>query len=95
MELKIEENIEMDRCYRVSSKNKIRTCQQTIFCRISIFKDKQKMLGNTNALKDTDIFIYEDFCKNTTEISLLVSLYLPQNQNCEEKKTTRSKVINV
>ena len=31
-------------------------------------KDKEKFLQNSKILKDTDIFIYKDFCKATTEI---------------------------
>ena len=64
----LKENIEVDRCHCVASKNKIPTCPWTVICRILEFKDEQKILRNAKALKDTCIFIYEDFCKYTIEV---------------------------
>ena len=36
-------------------------------CHITKFKKKQKILKNAKLLKNTGIFIYEDFCKDTIE----------------------------
>ena len=40
----------------------------TIVSRFLCFKDKRKILQNEKKLKDTGIFIYEDFCSDTMEI---------------------------
>ena len=41
---------------------------RTIVCRITKFKEKQKILKNAKLLKNTGIFIYEDFCKDRMEL---------------------------
>ena len=41
---------------------------QAIICKETKFNDKQKTLKNVKSLKDTGIFIYEDFCKDTMEV---------------------------
>ena len=65
--LKINEHIEIDRCHRLSKK-KNQNRPRTIICRITKFKEKQKILKNAKLLKNTGIFIYEDFCKDTMEL---------------------------
>ena len=65
MKIGIEENIEMDRCDRIIRKKKDPTRPRTIICRLTKFKEKQKILTNVKVLKDTGIFIYEDCCKDT------------------------------
>ena len=63
----MNKHIEIDRCHRLSKKgNQNRPC--TIICRITKFKEKQKILKNAKLLKNTGIFIYEDFCKDTMEL---------------------------
>ena len=57
--LKIKEHTEIDRCHRISKKNLNRP--RTIICRITKFKEKQKILKNAKLLKNTSILIYEDF----------------------------------
>ena len=41
---------------------------RTIIFKLNKFKDKQKILRNARNLKDTGIFIYEDFCDDTMEL---------------------------
>ena len=41
---------------------------RTIVCRLNRFKDKQGILNNAKKLKNTGIFIYEDFSKDTMEL---------------------------
>ena len=43
-----------------------------IVCRFLLFKDKQKILQNANKLKDTGMFIYEDFCSNIMKLRKLL-----------------------
>ena len=64
--LKINEHIEIDRCHQLSKK-KNQNRPRTIICCITKFKEKQKILKNAKLLKNTGIFIYEDFCKGTME----------------------------
>ena len=40
----------------------------TIICRLIRFKDKQRIIQILKKLKNTGIFIYEDFCKDTMEL---------------------------
>ena len=58
--LKINEHIEIGRCHRLS-KIKNQNCPRTEICRITKFKEKQKILKITKLLKNTGIFICEDF----------------------------------
>ena len=67
----ITDTIEFERCHRISaqtnsSKNQNRS--RTIICKATKFKDKQKILKSAKCLKDTGIFIYEDFCKDTMDL---------------------------
>ena len=64
--LNIEGNIEIDRCHRFGKRRG--SCPRTIVCRFLRFKDKQKFFQNAKKLKDTGIFIYEDFCSDTMEL---------------------------
>ena len=41
---------------------------RTIIFKLNKFKDKKKTLENARNLKDTGIFIYEDFCDDTMEL---------------------------
>ena len=68
MKMGIEENIKIDRCYRITPKNKDPTCPWTIICRLKKFKGKQKILINAKVLKDTGIFIHGDYCKDTMNV---------------------------
>ena len=59
--LGITDTIEFERCHRISaqtnsSKNQNRS--RTIICKVTKFKDKQKILKSAKCLKDTGIFIY-------------------------------------
>ena len=40
----------------------------TIICRFNKFKDKQQILNNAAKLRDTGIYIYEDFSKDTMDL---------------------------
>ena len=41
---------------------------RTIIGKLTKFKDKQKIFKYAKCLKDTGIFIYEDFCKDTIDL---------------------------
>lgn len=64
--LDIDKEIEIDRCHRAGKKQYNRP--RTIVCRITNFKDKQLILKNAKKLKNTGIYIYEDFCRDTMEL---------------------------
>ena len=40
---------------------------RTVICIFVHFKEKQKILQNAKKLKNTEIYIYEYFCKDTME----------------------------
>ena len=70
--LGIESDVEIDRCHRIGP-CKTKTDQdqdrpRTVVCRINRFKDKQHILNNAKKLKNTGIFIYEDFSNDTMEL---------------------------
>ena len=44
------------------------TRSRMIICKFLRFKDKQKILQNVKKLKNTDIYIYEDFSNDTMEL---------------------------
>ena len=69
----MNEHIEIYRCHRLSRK-KNQNRPRTIICRITKFKEKQKILKNVKLSKNIGIFIYEDFCKDT--MGLWKELYL-------------------
>ena len=56
MKMRIEENIEIDRCHRIIPKNKDPTRPRIIICRLAKFNERQKILINAKVLKDTGIF---------------------------------------
>ena len=53
MKMRIEENIEIDRCHCIILKKKDSTSPLTIICRLTKFEEKQKILINAKVLKDT------------------------------------------
>ena len=65
--LKINEYSEIDRCHPLSKK-KNQNRPRTIICRITKFKVKQRIFKTVKLLKNSVIFIYEDFCKDTMEL---------------------------
>ena len=65
------DTIEFEKYHRISaqtnsSKNQNRS--RTITCKVTKFKDKQKTLKCAKCLKDTVIFIYENFCKDSMDL---------------------------
>ena len=67
----ITDTIEFERCHRISAQtnsSKNQNCSRTIICKVTKFKDKQKILKSAKCLKDTEIFIYQDFCKDTMDL---------------------------
>ena len=63
--------VDIDRCHRVKSRNQSGQHQgrpQTIICRYDKFKDKQQILNNAKKLRDTDVYIYKDFSKDTMDL---------------------------
>ena len=77
MKMRTEENIEIDRGHRIIlekkdhciiPKKKDPTHPKNIICRLTKFKEKQKILINAKVLKDTSIFIYENYCKDTMSV---------------------------
>ena len=66
--LGITAEIEFNRCHRTGKFIRNQSKQRTIVCRLLRFKGKKKNLQNSENIKDTGIFIYEDFCKATMEI---------------------------
>ena len=65
------EDVEIDRCHRMKKSEKDRSNNERnsrplkIICRLLRFKDKQRIIRSSKKLKNTGIFIYEDFCKDT------------------------------
>ena len=57
--LNIKGNIDIDRCHRFRKRRGSRP--RTIVYRFLRFKDKQNILQNAKKLKNTGIYIYEDF----------------------------------
>ena len=68
----IESDVEIDGCHRIGPR-KTNTGQnrdrpRTAACRLNRFKDKQRILNNVKKLKNTSIYIYEDFSNDTMEL---------------------------
>ena len=61
--VKMNEYIEIDCCCRPSRK-KNQNHLHIIICCITKLEEKQKKSKNVKLLKNTGIFIYEDFCKD-------------------------------
>ena len=63
----IENEVEIDRCHRMKKSGKHRSNNERnsrpriIICRLLSFKDKQRIIQSSKKLKNTGIFIYEDF----------------------------------
>ena len=72
--LGLKNEVEIERCHRMKKKNKDqsnnerRSRPRTIVCKLLRFKDKQKIIQNSKKLKNTGIFVYEDFCKDTMDL---------------------------
>ena len=72
--LGFEDEVEIDRCHRIKKSGKDRSNNErdssprTIICRLLRFKDKQRIIQSSKKLKNTGIFIYEDFCKDTMDL---------------------------
>ena len=64
--LEIQDPLEIDRCHGMGKHKRNRP--RTIIFKLKKFKDKQKILQNARNLKDTGIFIYEDFCEDAMEL---------------------------
>ena len=64
--LEITEDVEIERCHRMGKRKGNRP--RTIICKFLRFKDKQKILKNAKKLKNSGIYIYEDFCNDTMEL---------------------------
>ena len=56
-------NVQIDRAHRTGRKG--REYPRTIVAKLSNYKDKEKILKNRKKLKGTDIYINEDFSKET------------------------------
>ena len=67
-ELGIIAEIEMNRFHCNGKFKRNQSKPRTIVCRFLRFKDKEKILKDQKKLKDTDFFIFEDFCKETVEL---------------------------
>ena len=64
--LGITDVIKFERCHRISAQANSSTNHnrsKAIICEVAKFKDKQKILKYAKCLKDTRIFIYENFVR--------------------------------
>ena len=64
--LGISDAIKFERCHRIPAQTNSSENQnylQTIICKVTKFKHKQKIFQYAKCLKNLGIFIYEDFCK--------------------------------
>ena len=59
------ENMEIERAHRAGRKS--RDKPRTIVCKLLRFKYKQNILRKAKLLKETNIFINEDYCQDTVE----------------------------
>ena len=67
--------VEIDICHRVKCRNQSGQHQErshTIICQFSKLKDKQLILNNAKKLRDTGIYIYEDFSKDTMNLQKII-----------------------
>ena len=60
----------IERAHRTKGnyKDKDKKCPRTIALRLMNFKDKSIILKNVNKLKGSDVYINEDFSRETTEL---------------------------
>ena len=70
-----------------------RNRRRTIIFKLNKLKHKQKILQNAGNLKNTGIFIYEDFCDHTME--LLKSLWEQILEHCRENKIAYLNYISI
>ena len=63
------DNIIIERAHRIATRDKTQERQnpKTIIFKLSSYKDKIKILKNVKKLKNTGIYINEDFCRETME----------------------------
>ena len=66
--LDVTDDIEIDRCPRMGKFHRNKSKPQTVVSKLLRSKDKHKVLINGKKLKETGIFIYEDFSKATMEL---------------------------
>ena len=72
--LGIEDEVEIDRCHRMKKSEKDRLNNErnsrprTIICRLLRFKEKPRFIQSSKKLRNTCIFIYGDFYKDTMDL---------------------------
>ena len=68
--LQINQDVQIERAHRTraTQHQQEKKKPRTIVIKLLNYKDKVEILKNANKLKDTGIFINEDFCKETSEI---------------------------
>ena len=66
--LRITTEIEFECCRRTGKFKRNQSKTITIVCELFRFEDKEIILQNAKKIKDTGIFIYEDFGKVTMEL---------------------------
>ena len=60
------EEVKLERVHRTGAKTP--GCNRTIVAQFSSWTEKSSILNNSSALKNTNISIYEDFCKETVQV---------------------------
>ena len=67
--LEIHDDIIIERAHRTKGKTtKNNTATRTFVIKLANYKDKSMILRNVHKLKGSDIFINEDFSKQTTDL---------------------------
>ena len=92
--------VEIDKCHRVKSCNQSGQHQghhHTIICWFHKFKDKQQILNNAKKLRETGIYIYEDFSKDMMDLqkTLWEKVLQYQKQNKFACLSYRSIIVRV
>ena len=68
----IESDVEIDKCHGIGpcKTNPGQDCDRprTVVWKLYIIKDKQYILDNAKKLKNTGMFIYEEFSKGTIKL---------------------------
>ena len=64
----ITDDTELDRCHRMGKFQRNKSKPRTVVCKFLRSKDKHKVLQNGKKLKNSGIFIYEDFSNATMEL---------------------------
>ena len=84
--LGIDKDVMIERAHRMKRnyKDKDKKRPRTIILRLANFKDKSVILKNVNKLKGNDVYINEDFSRETTELSK--KLWDEVKQLCSEGK---------